>query len=167
MRAGPLRSDLGTLNGNNEPVLSGININQRKHTPTFGIEDIPHLPGAVCKGVDDDGAFFPKTRGTVATEAAKAICQGCPVVKECLDYALAWENRTGEKVYGVWGGLDEWDRTELRDKSAARLCRKRLHEVSGDNAEAVPHAPGTFRCRACRLAAKSAYRERKKKVQDG
>lgn len=167
MRSGPLRSDLGTLNGNNEPVISGINVNRRKHVPTFDIEDIPHLPGAACKGIDDDGAFFPKTRGTAAAEAAKSICQGCPAREDCLADVLGWEKRTGEKAYGVWGGLDEWDRAELRDKSASKLCRKRLHEVSGDNAEPVPHAPGTFRCRACRLAAKGAYRERKKKERSG
>lgn len=162
-----LRSDLGTLNGNNEPVLSGTNINVRRHVPAFGVEDIPNLPGAACKGMDDDAAFFPKYRGTDAAERAKAICRSCPVMAECLADVLAWETRLGEKAHGVWGGLDEWERAELRDKTAVKLCKKRLHEMAGANAEPIPHCPGSFRCRACRLAAKGAYRARKKKEREG
>lgn len=41
-------------------------------------------------------------------EAAKAICQGCPVRRECLASAL-----DGDVDYGVWGGLTFEERTKL------------------------------------------------------
>jgi WhiB family redox-sensing transcriptional regulator len=40
---------------------------------------------------------------------AKAICQGCLVKDECLDYAVADKTLTG-----VWGGTDERERRTLR-----------------------------------------------------
>ncbi len=41
-------------------------------------------------------------------EAAKAVCAGCPVRDECLDYALASRQR-----FGVWGGMSEQERRRL------------------------------------------------------
>lgn len=40
---------------------------------------------------------------------AKAICAGCPVRLDCLDYAM--RNRETD---GVWGGLDPAQRRKLR-----------------------------------------------------
>ena len=40
--------------------------------------------------------------------AAKAVCAGCPVRRECLDHAL-----TSGEPYGVWGGLSEGERETL------------------------------------------------------
>ena len=40
--------------------------------------------------------------------AAKAVCQGCVVRDDCLDYALATVER-----HGIWGGLTEKDRREV------------------------------------------------------
>lgn len=40
--------------------------------------------------------------------AAKQVCAGCPVRRECLAHALG----SGEP-YGVWGGLSEAEREEL------------------------------------------------------
>jgi WhiB family transcriptional regulator, redox-sensing transcriptional regulator len=39
---------------------------------------------------------------------AKAICASCPVVTECLDYAL-----TIREPHGIWGGLNEAERRML------------------------------------------------------
>jgi WhiB family redox-sensing transcriptional regulator len=51
--------------------------------------------------------FFPE-RGA-STREAKAVCAGCPVRVECLDYAL------GNSIkYGIWGGLSEHQRRERR-----------------------------------------------------
>lgn len=61
---------------------------------------------AACKGMDPD-LFFPD-RGE-STKEAKALCLGCPVVKECLDYAV----RNREKQ-GIWGGTSERQRRRLR-----------------------------------------------------
>jgi WhiB family redox-sensing transcriptional regulator len=51
--------------------------------------------------------FFP-ARGESAREA-KAVCGRCPVRTDCLEYALQWE-----PLCGVWGGLSERERRQLR-----------------------------------------------------
>lgn len=43
--------------------------------------------------------FFGKTRVDWGT--SKGICKGCPVRRDCLEYAL-----NARMVHGVWGGLD-------------------------------------------------------------
>ncbi|MEI2640468.1 MAG: WhiB family transcriptional regulator [Microthrixaceae bacterium] len=70
---------------------------------------------ANCLGVDPD-LFFPE-RGA-STKEAKAVCQGCVVREECLEYALA----NGEK-FGIWGGLSERERRRIRrQRSLARAA---------------------------------------------
>jgi WhiB family redox-sensing transcriptional regulator len=71
----------------------------------------PWWHAALCKGVDPD-LFFP-TQGE-PTKEAKAVCAGCPVRTECLEYALANSERTG-----VWGGTSERERRALRRQRAA------------------------------------------------
>ena len=71
---------------------------------------------ANCLGVDPD-LFFPE-RGA-STREAKAVCRGCEVRAECLEYALDH----GEK-FGIWGGLSERERRRVRRQRA--LARRRL-----------------------------------------
>ncbi len=65
---------------------------------------------ANCLGVDPD-LFFPE-RGA-STREAKAVCKGCEVRDDCLEYALA----NGEK-FGIWGGLSERERRRVRRQRA-------------------------------------------------
>jgi WhiB family redox-sensing transcriptional regulator len=65
---------------------------------------------ANCLGVDPD-LFFPE-RGA-STREAKAVCAGCEVREDCLEYALAH----GEK-FGIWGGLSERERRRVRRQRA-------------------------------------------------
>jgi WhiB family redox-sensing transcriptional regulator len=65
---------------------------------------------ANCLGVDPD-LFFPE-RGA-STKEAKAVCRGCVVRDDCLEYALA----NGEK-FGIWGGLSERERRRIRRQRA-------------------------------------------------
>jgi WhiB family redox-sensing transcriptional regulator len=60
--------------------------------------------------------FFGGSEGD--TEAAKAICAGCPCREACLSYALA--NR--ELDHGVWGGLDPAERRKLARRRGAQRC---------------------------------------------
>jgi WhiB family redox-sensing transcriptional regulator len=65
---------------------------------------------AACLGEDPD-LFFPVGTGRPAetqAAAAKRVCQRCPVRTPCLDWALT----TGTD--GVWGGLDDVERRQLR-----------------------------------------------------
>jgi WhiB family redox-sensing transcriptional regulator len=70
--------------------------------------------------------FFPG-RGEEAT-AARAVCTACPVVEECRSYALGVAG-----LKGVWGGLSEHDRTDLR---------RQADEAVAVVQSAPPHAPG-------------------------
>jgi WhiB family redox-sensing transcriptional regulator len=67
---------------------------------------------------EDPEAFFPvgvSGPAVMQTEQAKAVCSGCDVVAECLNWAL----ETGQDS-GVWGGLDEHERRKLKRRNARR-----------------------------------------------
>ncbi len=66
---------------------------------------------AACRDEDTD-LFFPNGETGDAleqAELAKAICAGCPVRLECLEFAL-----TTNQPYGIFGGLTEAERKSLR-----------------------------------------------------
>jgi WhiB family transcriptional regulator, redox-sensing transcriptional regulator len=57
--------------------------------------------------------FFPSDG--VGVDRARKICNGCPVLDQCLEYALV------ERIeHGVWGGCSERERRRIlkRRKSA-------------------------------------------------
>ena len=74
---------------------------------------------AACLSEDPD-LFFPiGSTGDAVPQiaAAKSICAACPVLAQCLDFALE-----ARQDYGVWGGLTEADREALcvgRSKGSA------------------------------------------------
>lgn len=74
---------------------------------------------AACRGGDPE-VFFPvSSTGLALTQIVevKKICGRCPVRAACLRFALA----TGQE-YGIWGGLTEDERRQLRrDRGAGRL----------------------------------------------
>lgn len=78
-----------------------------------GLASAEWMASAACRTVDPAVFFLEGEEdgghptGTYA--AARAICAICPVVVECLDYAM----RTNQN-YGVWGGLPPRDRRILR-----------------------------------------------------
>ncbi len=61
---------------------------------------------ALCAQTDPE-AFFPEKGGS--TREAKRICLGCEVRDQCLEYALANDER-----FGIWGGLSERERRRLK-----------------------------------------------------
>ena len=68
---------------------------------------------AACRGEDSTyffaPSYFEKRWEKDAREAvAKSICRHCPVLDECLEYAL--QVREG---HGIWGGLNEMERRAL------------------------------------------------------
>jgi len=69
-------------------------------------EDPDWQERALCAQTDPE-AFFPEKGGS--TREAKRICSGCDVRAECLEYALAHDER-----FGIWGGLSERERRRLR-----------------------------------------------------
>lgn len=70
----------------------------------------PWMADAVCRQTDPE-VFFPEMGGSTAT--AKRICtEHCPVVAQCLAYALEHNES------GVWGGTSEKQRKKLRQAAA-------------------------------------------------
>jgi len=65
---------------------------------------------ALCAQTDPE-AFFPEKGGS--TREAKRVCLSCEVRAECLEYALAHDER-----FGIWGGLSERERRRLKRRSA-------------------------------------------------
>jgi WhiB family transcriptional regulator, redox-sensing transcriptional regulator len=74
---------------------------------------------AACRSEDPE-LFFPIGTTELALDqlaSAKSVCRRCPVAGECLAWALDTDQR-----HGVWGGLSEVERHELR---------LRNHRISG------------------------------------
>ncbi|AJP04851.1 transcriptional regulator [Streptomyces cyaneogriseus subsp. noncyanogenus] len=61
---------------------------------------------ALCAQTGGD-FFFPEPGSSV--REAKRICGLCPIRSACLEYALSNDER-----FGVWGGLSEKERLQLR-----------------------------------------------------
>ncbi|MGG5174011.1 WhiB family transcriptional regulator [Pseudarthrobacter sp. J1763] len=64
---------------------------------------------ALCAQTDPE-AFFPEKGGS--TRDAKKVCGACNVRQQCLEYALANDER-----FGIWGGMSERERRKLRKRA--------------------------------------------------
>ena len=63
-------------------------------------------------GYTDTDLFFPvgsSMKAMKQANEAKAICMECPVIAECLEYAI----RTNQDS-GIWGGTTEDERKSIR-----------------------------------------------------
>ncbi|MGH8906204.1 MAG: WhiB family transcriptional regulator [Egibacteraceae bacterium] len=107
---------------------------------------LPHDQGPVLFGAfpawrgqaacldEDPELFFPiGTTGPALAQAelAKAVCQRCPVIAQCLAWALATRQEAG-----VWGGLSEDERRDLRRRR--RAPRATTRRVTDGNGTAPP-----------------------------
>ena len=75
---------------------------------------------ASCTDVDTN-LFFPigLTGDAIEqTNLAKAMCQSCPVQRQCLEFALR-----SNQDYGVWGGCTEDERRAIRRSRRAAARR--------------------------------------------
>jgi hypothetical protein len=75
----------------------------------MNIHDID-MEQAACKTADPE-LFFDGKEDSV--DAAKSYCETCPVVLQCLTYALTNEE------YGIWGGTTMNERLRVRGNSRA------------------------------------------------
>jgi WhiB family redox-sensing transcriptional regulator len=102
--AGPAPASEGTATG--RPVLAEV--------IDIGLGDLlgevmEWQERALCAQTDPE-AFFPEKGGS--TREAKRICSGCEVRAECLEYALANDER-----FGIWGGMSERERRKQRRRA--------------------------------------------------
>ena len=96
-----------------------------RHDP----DDMGWIAGAACIGEDSE-LFFPVGSTPPALEQvdrAKAICAACGVRPECLEWSLV----TCQDA-GVWGGLDEEKRRQIR---------RGRRRAAGPVREAAPLSP--------------------------
>jgi WhiB family transcriptional regulator, redox-sensing transcriptional regulator len=78
--------------------------------PTEQVEgELAWQVDALCAQTDPE-AFFPEKGGS--TRDAKKVCAACNVKQDCLDYALANDER-----FGIWGGLSERERRKLKRRA--------------------------------------------------
>ncbi|MBM7796585.1 WhiB family transcriptional regulator [Pseudoglutamicibacter albus] len=70
---------------------------------------------AACLEKDPD-LFFPVGNtgpALLQIEEAKNVCRTCPVIEQCLSWAM----ETGQDA-GVWGGLSEDERRAMKRRAA-------------------------------------------------
>ena len=65
---------------------------------TFGLCAVLEVPTSI---------FYPHTGENQLT--AKRICGQCDLRQECLEYAL-----TFKEMHGIWGGMNERERSKIR-----------------------------------------------------
>lgn len=80
---------------------------------------------------------------------ARAVCERCPVIGECREYALA-----RPEPHGMWGGLSPNQRKAIRSKR--RLTKQRSVLVHGTNSGYQRHG---CRCELCRGANREYQRQ--------
>lgn len=68
----------------------------------------------LCSEVDTE-LFFPEIGANDQAFNAKKICNRCPHITECFEWALHNER------FGIWGGASERDRRKLRAKLNIKL----------------------------------------------
>lgn len=96
----------GVEGADNEPVWIGLN----PQLEDFSDEgELGWQTDALCAQTDPE-AFFPEKGGS--TRDAKKVCGACNVKAQCLEYALANDER-----FGIWGGLSERERRRLRKRA--------------------------------------------------
>jgi hypothetical protein len=146
--------------------------------PLLG-DDPPWQEAALCAQADPEAWFPEKGQPTLP---AKTVCRSCPVTAECLEYALANDER-----FGVWGGLSERERRRLKrgeasgEPSAAPAARQVLRLEDGSkrcsrcrevkspgefhNAAATPDGL-TYWCKACARASQLEHRRKSQPALD-
>ena len=72
-------------------------------------DDVP------CKNFPD--AFFPDVgaRGYHDTVAAKELCSSCPIIEQCLRFAV-----NTDEPHGIWGGMTPNERRSFKGLKVKR-----------------------------------------------
>ncbi len=90
--------------------------------------DTSWMTSAACLGTDTRMWFADVKKGGLTdvqkaaaaakVRRAKGICGSCPVVADCLEWAMTTPER-----YGLWGGLTADERQTLRKRKRRRAAR--------------------------------------------
>lgn len=142
--------------------MSGLRAKKLEPTPAaaavflFEDLDISWQDQALCAQTDPE-LFFPDKSGS--TREAKRVCQSCEVRTQCLEYAIANQER-----FGVWGGLSERERRKvLQERTGnARTCAWCAHPLPGDAERATRYCGQGCVTAARRASNNAAYYARKR-----
>ncbi|MER7477342.1 WhiB family transcriptional regulator [Streptomyces sp. NPDC126510] len=111
-----------------------------RHAPDTLARPFHWVDGAACRAEEDTSIFFPedfpRSEVPLIAMTAKAVCQRCPVIKTCLDAALARSEPSG-----VWGGLDKDERRALKRRQQRRR-RRNARKQEGSHAPAAATGTG-------------------------
>jgi WhiB family transcriptional regulator, redox-sensing transcriptional regulator len=84
---------------------------------------------ARCRGTDPSVFFHPDgERGLKRRQrqqTAKRFCAQCPVVMQCLEYSLRFQ-----EPYGIWGGIAEDERHRIL-RHTKECCRQEIGDLPG------------------------------------
>jgi hypothetical protein len=107
----------------------------------------------------DPEAWFPPPGNISETRRAKALCNGCPVIAECLEQALRFEAGfpSGGRA-GIWGGTTPAERVDIAAKR--RIAGPRQISHGTEVGYKAHRRRGEEPCTACRSAANAARRRR-------
>ena len=77
------------------------------------------LADGACADSSDPEMFTPLDEDGRSGEPARRVCAGCPLRRQCLDYAIS----TRQPV-GIWGGCSTNERAQVvLDRAEQRLTR--------------------------------------------
>lgn len=80
---------------------------------------------AACKGMDPE-LFLPQRGDNNTANTAKAVCKTCPIINDCLDYAVF------HNAIGIWGGTSGRDRRHMVSKHPKPAARYKLGPTNKD-----------------------------------
>ena len=117
---------------------------------------MPRFEGnAACAETDPD-AFYPEPggEGIVVANQARAICNGCEIRRQCLQWAI--DNNEA----GIWGGLTEDQRKKIvgsKDRTVTQY-RERVH--GNEAGEAQHRRRGEPICERCKVGVREQRAKR-------
>ncbi len=83
---------------------------------------------AKCKGLTHK--MFPKAHKDISyIPEARALCEQCPVKKECLDYALEFPVAD---MHGIWAGMTSRQLQTEQKRRGIQPIRPTLSQMWGD-----------------------------------
>lgn len=89
-------------------VLAARFTSQREHTGLEALFDLtPMLWMKSAQCINEDPEMFFQRDSAFSEALARRVCSGCPVILECLEYALERDER------GWWGGMSRRQRKAL------------------------------------------------------
>jgi hypothetical protein len=73
---------------------------------------------ANCVGLDSE-IWYPLETDLPGIRKAKAICNGCPAMRDCLNVAMEAETAGRQHRFGIYAGMTPRERADLARRQGA------------------------------------------------